>query len=186
VNCLAARENVVGACAALPAVADVCGVSIENESMRAMINNGFAAASIVVLLATIGCQDVQTPVAETTPTSQKSAAPEESHSHGDADKLVWVHSDIEEGEFLISLGHHGEHFHGGDEIEPAVSISRDGEDVSNAIVHNSLVAAEGETVLCEEQATVFEPKTDAEPVHYAQGALTIPKDARTFLIRFRI
>jgi hypothetical protein len=125
----------------------------------------------------IGCQDGQALVAETTRTQEVSAVAAAGYTHGDADKLVWVRSDIEDGEFLISLGHHGEHFHGADEIEPAVSISRGGEDVSKAVVHNSIVVEEGETVLCEEQATVFEPRTDEEPAHYAQGCLTIPKEA---------
>ncbi|MCP4169883.1 MAG: hypothetical protein GY758_03815 [Fuerstiella sp.] len=151
-----------------------------------MIHNGFQTAFIVAILGTIGCHDGQTPVVESPPTPPDSAAAETGHTHGDADKLVWVRSDIEEGEFLISLGHHGEHFHGGDDIEPAISISRGEEDVSDAVVYNSLVAEEGETVLCEEQATVFEPKTDEEPAHYAQGGLTIPKETPTFLIRFRI
>ncbi|MDG1896162.1 MAG: hypothetical protein P8J37_14765 [Fuerstiella sp.] len=151
-----------------------------------MINNGFQSAFIVAILVAIGCQDGQTPVADTPPAPQNSAAADTGHTHGDADKLVWVQSDIEDGEFLISLGHHGEHFHGGDEIEPAVSISKDGEDVSNAVVHNSIVNEDGEAVLCEEQATVFEPKTDEEPAHYAQGGLTIPKETPKFLIRLRI
>jgi hypothetical protein len=151
-----------------------------------MIKNGIKAVSIAALLGTIGCQDGQAPVAETTQTQEVSAAVQTGHTHGDADKLVWVRSDIEDGDFLISLGHHGEHFHGGDEIEAAVSISRGGEDVSNAVVHNSIVTEEGETVLCDEQATVFEPKTDEEPAHYAQGGLTIPQETPRFLIRFRI
>lgn len=151
-----------------------------------MTNKGFRAVPYAMFLALMGCQDGSVPVADTNSTPNNSAAAETWHTHGDADKLVWVRSDIEEGEFLISLGHHGEHFHGGDDIEPAISISRREEDVSDAVVYNSLVVEEGTTVLCEEHATVFEPKTDEEPAHYAQGTLTIPKETQTFLIRFRV
>ncbi len=156
------------------------------ESNKTMINKGVQAVSIVLLLGTIGCQDRQAVVVQSNDTQETSAEPEQVHTHSDADKLVWVQSDIEAGDFVISLGHHGTHFHGGDEIEPAVSISRGGKDIADAVVHNCLVAEGGETVLCEERETIFEPKTDEEPAHYAQGGLAIPKETRTFLIRFRI
>jgi hypothetical protein len=41
-------------------------------------------------------------------------------------------------------------------------------------------------VLAKEVATVYEPPTAAEPAHYAQGALAIPKGAKKVFIRFRI
>lgn len=147
----------------------------------------FQAASIFfLLLAMIGCRDPEAPVVDKVETQDGSAEPDTGHSHGDADLLVWAQSDVEEGDFLLSLGHHGKHFHGGDEIEPAVGISRGGKDVADAVVHNSLVSEDGETVLCEEQETIFEPKTDDEPAHYAQGGLVIPEGTSKFLIRFRI
>ena len=107
------------------------------------------------------------------------------HSHGEDDALVWE-VDKDHAGLLIRLGHHGKQLHAGQEIEPAVSITRNKADVSDAKVFNSLVTAGGETVLAKEVPTVYEPPTDAEPAHYAQGALTIPKDATAVAIRFRI
>lgn len=147
-----------------------------------MVNNAFLTLSLFGIVAVAGCQEERT--TEVKPTEESES--KKSHSHSEDDILVWVQSDIEDGEFVISLGHHGVHFHGGDEIEPAVTITKNGEDVADAVVFNSLIAEDSETVVAEEKPTVFEPKTDVEPAHYAQGALLIPKDAEKYVIRFRI
>ena len=62
----------------------------------------------------------------------------------------------------------------------------DGEAVSDAKVFNALFSADGKTELVKEVATVYEPTTEEEPAHYAQGALAIPKDVDNVIIRFRI
>ncbi|MHC4879854.1 MAG: hypothetical protein ACYTGL_25660 [Planctomycetota bacterium] len=108
------------------------------------------------------------------------------HSHGEDDALVWEGDPVEHSGTTILLGHHGKHLHAGEEVEPAISIVRDGEPVSDAKVFNALLSADGETVLAEEVATVYEPTTEEEPAHYAQGGLAIPKDAKKVVIRFRI
>lgn len=108
------------------------------------------------------------------------------HHHAAGDKLVWPLKDVEHEGYLISLGHHGDHFHGGDMIEPAAIVTRDGQAVSNARVFNALVSEDGQKVLVDEVAAVFEPETDHEPAHFAQGELQIPKGVTVFLIRFRI
>lgn len=109
-----------------------------------------------------------------------------SHVHGDADALVWRGQPRNYAGLKIQLGHHGKQLHAGEEVEPAVSITRDGRPVSNAKVFNSLLSADGKTVLAEEVATTFEPTTDKEPAHYAQGAMSIPKNIAKVVIRFRI
>ncbi|MBD3675747.1 MAG: hypothetical protein HUJ26_19740 [Planctomycetaceae bacterium] len=108
------------------------------------------------------------------------------HSHGDGDALVWEGEPKMHAGLVIKLGHHGKHLHAGEEVEPAVSITRDGEAVSDAKVFNALVSEDGKTVLAEEVPTVYEPETPEEPAHYAQGGLMIPADAETVAIRFRI
>lgn len=109
-----------------------------------------------------------------------------SHAHGDADALVWEGEPRKLADLQIQLGHHGKHLHAGEDVEPAVSITRDGKPVSDAKVFNSLLSADGETELAKEVATIFEPTTKDEPAHYAQGALAIPKDVKKVIIRFRI
>lgn len=161
-----------------------------------MFNNAIHLISLVAILMAVGCQEPtpgdnvdsseSTAATETTTESPSETATKKPHSHSDDDILVWVQSEIEDGEFTVSLGHHGVHFHGGDEIEPAVSISKGEEDVADAVVFNNLIAEDRETILAEERPTVFEPKTEDEPAHYAQGALVIPKNTKKFLIRFRI
>jgi hypothetical protein len=118
--------------------------------------------------------------------SQGAAGHAHGHSHGDDDALVWVGEPRSHAGLEIKLGHHGKHLHAGEEVEPAVSITRDGKPVSDAKVFNSLMSADGATVLAKEVATVYEPTTADEPAHYAQGGLTIPKDAKEAVIRFRI
>lgn len=108
------------------------------------------------------------------------------HSHGEDDALVWEGDPVEHSGTTILLGHHGKHLHAGEEVEAAVSIVRDGEPVSDAKVFNALLSADGETVLAEEVATVYEPTTEEERAHYAQGGLAIPKDVKKVVIRFRI
>ncbi|MHC4880164.1 MAG: hypothetical protein ACYTGL_27255 [Planctomycetota bacterium] len=108
------------------------------------------------------------------------------HSHGENDALVWEGGPVEHSGTTILLGHHGKHLHAGEEVEPAVSIVRDGKPVSDAKVFNALVSADTQTVLAKEVATVYEPTTEEEPAHYAQGGLAIPKDVKKVVIRFRI
>jgi hypothetical protein len=108
------------------------------------------------------------------------------HIHGEDDALVWEGEPVEHAGTTLLLGHHGKHLHAGEDVEPAVSIVRDGKPVTDAKVFNALVSADGATVLAEEVPTVFEPTTDDEPAHYAQGALAIPKDVKKVAIRFRV
>ncbi len=109
-----------------------------------------------------------------------------SHSHGEDDALVWEGEPIDLAGLQIKLGHHGKELHAGKDVEPAVSITRDGKPVSDAKVFNALASADGKTILAKELPTIYEPTTDEEPAHYAQGALAIPKDVTTVVIRFRI
>lgn len=108
------------------------------------------------------------------------------HSHSGDDALVWEQQDIEHEGYSIMLGHHGEHLHADEGVEPAVSITKDGEAVADAQVFNALVSADAATVVAEEVATVYEPETDEEPAHYAQGELMIPAGVDKIVIRFRI
>jgi len=108
------------------------------------------------------------------------------HTHGEDDALVWEGEPVEHAGTQLLLGHHGKHLHAGEEVEPAVSITRDGKPVTDAKVFNALVSPDGETVLAKEVPTVFEPTTEEEPAHYAQGALAIPKDVKKVAIRFRV
>ena len=43
-----------------------------------------------------------------------------------------------------------------------------------------------ETVLVEEQATVYEPTTPEEDAHYAQAELAVPEDAEEVIVRYRV
>jgi hypothetical protein len=108
------------------------------------------------------------------------------HDHaGGADALVWRKTVTAHG-FQIQLGHHGTELHAGTKCEPAVSITRDGQPVAEAKVYNSLRSGDGSTVEAAEVATTYEPATAAEPAHYAQGGLTIPKDVKQVTLQFRI
>ncbi len=111
---------------------------------------------------------------------------EHGHSHSGDDALVWEGAPKEHAGMTIKLGHHGAHLHAGEEVEPAVSITKDGKPVDNVEVFNALVTKDGSQVLAKEVATVYEPETSEEPAHYAQGGLKIPADAKEVAIRFRI
>ena len=108
------------------------------------------------------------------------------HSHTGDDALIWRQEGVKEGDYTIALGHHGTDLHAGRPVEPAVMVTKGGRDVADAKVFNALLAEDGTTVVSEEKPTVYEPKTDEEPAHYAQGELTVPQDAKKVVLRFRV
>jgi hypothetical protein len=108
------------------------------------------------------------------------------HQHEHDDALVWQRSDIQHAHYAISLGHHSTIVHAGEPVEPAVSITNHGTPVSDAQVYISLWSGDGKTLLAKEVRTIYEPPTDAEPAHYAQGELNIPSISRTVVVRFRV
>lgn len=108
------------------------------------------------------------------------------HAHTGADKLHWSEKGLAVEGFEIVLGHHGNHFHRGDTIEPAVMITQDGNDVGDAKISNCLVSADDGSVVVDKVDLVYEPKTDHEPAHYAQGNLEIPKGDGKLQIQFSI
>lgn len=108
------------------------------------------------------------------------------HTHGADDALVWEGEPKSHAGTTILIGHHAKVLHAGAEVEPAVSIMRDGKAVADAKVFNSLLSEDGQSVLAKEMPTVYEPESADEPAHYAQGGLMIPKDIKKVVIRFRI
>ena len=108
------------------------------------------------------------------------------HTHGADDALVWEGEPKELAGTKILLGHHGQTLQAGQEVEPAVSIERDGKPVADAKVFNAMFSEDGLTELAKEVPTVYEPTSAEEPAHYAQGGLVIPKDVKKVIIRFRM
>jgi len=142
----------------------------------------FIVAMFAVLTISIGCDQ---PAADDKTKNDL----EEIHSHEPGDELVWeVKKKIDDTDIEIWLGHHGNHFHAGDKIEPSVAIVKAGESVADAKVFNQLVNPDDPSVtIGEEVATVYEPESEDEIAHYAQGDLMIPADATSkCLIRYRI
>ena len=110
------------------------------------------------------------------------------HSHEPGDELVWESKEKLDDGYEIWLGHHGDHFHAGNTIEPSVAIMKDGKAFADAAVFNQLVDPDDSTkTITDEVATVYEPKTEEEIAHYAQGGLKIPDgDVTRCVVRFRI
>ena len=102
------------------------------------------------------------------------------------DSLVWEGEPRDLNGLQIKLGHHGKLLHAGEDVEPAVSITLDGKPVSDAEVFNALIDADGETVLAKEVSTIYEPTSEDEPAHYAQGSLAVPKNVTKVVMRFRV
>jgi hypothetical protein len=116
---------------------------------------------------------------------QEFSVPVGATANAAADALLWLKVLKEQG-FEISLGHHGVTLLAGGKVEPAAQITRDGKPVADAKVFNALLAADGKTVLAKELATVYEPPSDNEPSHYAQGTLKIPSGTRAAVLLYRI
>jgi hypothetical protein len=118
------------------------------------------------------------------PQPAQSVASGHGHSHGGDDSLVW-HQELKEDGYDIALGHHGVSLLAGGKVEPALQLTRDGKPVDGAQVFNALLDGDG-NVLAEEVAAVYEPPTEEEPSHYAQGSLAIPAGTREAVLRFRV
>ena len=144
----------------------------------------FVCVSLIALV--IGCSQKSSESKKEKSAKSTGENHAESHEHGDDDKLVWVKKDIAIGPYQVTLGHHGDHFHYGEEIEPAVMITKDGKDVGDATIQNCLITASDSKVVAEKKDLKYEPKTEHEPAHYAQGNLVIPKDKNKFQIQFTI
>jgi len=107
------------------------------------------------------------------------------HAHVASNVLLWHEDILFEGN-TIRLGQHGLVVQSGMELEPAVSIDRDGRPVSDAKVYASLLDENGGKILAQQQQAIFEPATEEEPAHYAQDFLFVPEDAKKVTIRYRI
>ena len=150
----------------------------------------FTLPATLWLIATIafccGCSPGKPDKEQAEPNEQAKPQDDRGHVHGEDDALVWVEEKIEHKGFVIALGHHAKHLHAATRAEPAVMITKDGKDVADANVFNSLVSADGARVIRAEVGTTYEPKTSEEPAHYAQGKLHLPKGSDKFIIRFRV
>jgi hypothetical protein len=129
--------------------------------------------------------DESAPEQAATQTTNETEA-EHGHSHEGGDELVWAREGMEHNEYILNLGHHGVRVLAGHDLESAVSIQRNGTDVDDAEVFISLLSVEDEQTLAKEVGTIYEPKTDAEPAHYAQGKLPVPEGLERIIIRYRI
>ncbi len=109
------------------------------------------------------------------------------HAHANvaSNVLLW-HEDIVFEGYSLRLGQHGLVVQAGSELEPAVSIEREGEPVRDAKVYVSLLDAAAKQIIAKPQETIFEAATDEEPAHYAQGFLFVPEDVKKVTIRYRI
>lgn len=131
-----------------------------------------------LIAITIGCGDR----VESSKTTAQST--HDGHTHEAGDELVWAKKDIEFEGYMVTLGHHGSHFHGGDSIEPAIMLTKDGKDIGDAKTSCGLLDADGNSIA--QADMLYEPKTDEEPAHYAQGELKFPIEEKPYKIEFTI
>ncbi len=135
---------------------------------------------------TVGCDGGAADPAPDTDVVDAAGNAADVHAHEGDDVLFWQREGIEAHGYELRLGHHGINIHAGHRLEPAVSITRGGEPVADAQVFNSLVSSDGQQVLAAEVATVYEPTTDEEPAHYAQGGLDVPEGIDRVTIHYRV
>lgn len=172
------------------------GTGFSGDAMRkfcGMANKKLTLIVMIAMTAAMGCDDSSPPESSLeVPENSAPAAdakPEETVVEEPApprEVAVWVQSEIQDGDFTVSLGYLGESSKSGSSLKPAVKILKGDEDVADAVVHMSLVAEDGEEVLAEEQQAAFDAGSEEESARYAKVELAIPDDAEKFLIRFRI
>ena len=131
----------------------------------------------------LGCNNGKESANKTSETTDNKNDDDKGHHDHGADELHWGKKDLEHEGFVISLGHHGNHWHDGDQIEPAAMLVKDGKNIGDAKLTCQLV--DGETAIDTPAEMIFEPKTDSEPAHYAGAKLTFPSE-KEFLVKFEI
>ena len=138
---------------------------------------------ITATILLVGCASENDPP-PVDPTATTTAG---GHAHAAGDQLVWpLKETIADTGYEIWFGHHGDHFHGGEQIEPAIAITNDGQPVDNAQVFNGLVNVDNADSVSGEVAAKYEPATATEIAHYAQGHLAIPQGVKKITIRYRV
>ena len=160
------------------------GMEVEFKMNRSAVSFSLIIITAMVFLS--GCAKKD----DTAPNDPTATTTGGEHAHAAGDELVWPLKETI-ADYDIWFGHHGNHFHGGEKIEPAIAITKDGQSVDSAQVFNGLVNADnaesvGEDSTTGEVPTTYEPATDAEIAHYAQGELAIPADAKQITIRYRL
>ena len=153
--------------------------------MRRLFQWGLLGIVSLVVGACNSATDESAPEQTATQTTNETEA-EHGHSHEGDDELVWPREGLEHNGYTLNLGHHGVRVLAGHDLEPAVSIQRDGTDVDDAEVFISLISIDDKQTLAKEVSTIYEPKTDTEPAHYAQGKLPVPEGSERIIIRYRI
>lgn len=146
----------------------------------------FLLLTAALLPWALGCPKPASTTAGTDEHAEHEGEDGHEHSHDEGDELFWHRAELEHEGYVISLGQHGAHVHTGHASEPAVMITKDGQPVADAQVFITLLDEAGGTVLTEEAATIYEPATAAEPAHYAQAEVKVPKDAKNVTLRYRL
>lgn len=141
---------------------------------------------VLLLCFQIGCgSNTDKKSSDGSTTSETSKSPKEhGHDHGGADALHWPKKDLKHESYMVSLGHHGDHWHGGEEIEPAVAISKDGKDFGEAKITCQLM--DGDKAIDSPVEMTFEPKTEKEPAHYAGAKLAFPSEEKKYAVKFEM
>lgn len=99
--------------------------------------------------------------------------------------IVWQ-KQLSEGEFRISLGHFGVLLMAGDNVQPAMELTRGDQPVTDAKVFVTLLGEDAKTELAAETATAYQPPTATNAGHYGKGLLKIPPRTRQAVIRYRV
>lgn len=111
------------------------------------------------------------------------------------ESVVWVERELSHAGATIAIGYRRDDSESGvPQIEPVVSIDRDGQTLANAMVFNQLLAAgDGETdadragdPAGDELATVYRQPASAQAAWYAGNTFELPGGAKRCTVRFRV
>jgi hypothetical protein len=110
---------------------------------------------------------------------------EHGHSHGEEETAMFWHFEDQDagGGYLVSIGQHGPHLHAGEEGEAAVSVTKDGQPVTDAKVFVTVLDEAGTAELVAEKAAEYEASED--PPHYAVVIDKVP-DGKVLTLKYRV
>lgn len=131
----------------------------------------------------VGCPKPTEHAAETH--EEHGEGEEHGHSHGEEETgLFWHFQDQDAGGgYVVSLGQHGPHLHANEEGEAAVSVTKDGQSVTDAKVFVAVFDEAGSAELVAEQEAEYEASED--PPHYAVAIAKVP-DAKGLTLKYRV
>lgn len=111
--------------------------------------------------------------------------PSPTNNAAPTNNITWLEEGNSFEGLTIAVGFRGILDPGGEELEPILAISKDGQPVADAMVFDQFAIAGEDGTFNWEVPTVYEPSPDGKSGYYAQGKLKWPQSSN-LAVRYRV